>query len=425
MKYRLLSLIFLLAVLAGCQREPMIRLSDENKAMVESKRQALTGESQEDETVNEEEFETSLEETTQSQVSISWNKDQWTPVEGNPDLELMDYLPSPAYMIKDFYNGQQLLTTYPMFIDEENQIMQVEHAQSNQSSLVFYNWGSIQIIKLGQIEGLNPYVNHIDSQNNQLTDNELILESPLQIGETWERTPGIESEITAIYRQGKIGDIVYNNIIEVTSQFPEGDQIDYYAQGQGHIGQTNPQNNWQVQGVYPESRINGQINFYLPIAVNGQEKLEANDVNFKWQTNQNPASSFQEILRELEIIDESIQVQDVRYDNDIVYFEFSPGVVAVLNSYDASEYGIIGALVVSLGEFYDSQQVRITVNGNGMLPQTVPYPTNGIYQVDEVRAYFENNQSETTRSQENSNESNETLDLEIPYNEETSIESND
>ena len=95
------------------------------------------------------------------------------------------------------------------------------------------------------------------------------------------------------------------------------------------------------------------------------------------------------MFKEMGILDDTITVQSVTLDEGVVLIDFSPGVVAVLNSHQVSEQAVIASIVTTLGNFFNTDQVRLTVNNSGMLPDTLEYPTNGIYQVSTITTPLE------------------------------------
>lgn len=431
---RKISILTLLSVfvLTACGREPMIELSEENQAIVENKQAELAGESEEARVENEEGGETpetdstAEGETTQAPdpeptVELTLNTEEWTPVEGNPALELTNYLPSMSYQIKDWTNGNHMETTYPMYVDSDNRWMQVERQTPNDSFLDFYNWGSIQVVYLGQASGLNPYLNHYTYSTTELSDYQLVLQSPLQVNASWERTDGVDSTITGIYSEATIGELTFNNLIEVTTPQDGGDLKEYYGEGQGLVAVAQADETWIVEGNYHENRIVKEIPFYVSQGNDEQSTIEVTNATFRWQTNQTYANAFQDVLEELGFIDESITVQSAYVQNDVLHFDFSAGVVAQLNEMEGSEYATIGALVVGLGEFFEVDQVRITVNSNGMLPREVPYPTNGIYNVSQIRQELlstgtaDSEDTTATTTQEPA----QTIELDLTYEENT------
>lgn len=429
----IMLLIFTVIFLAGCSQETMIHLSEENKLIMESKINEKE-EKNSDEvlaSVDEEESQSSVEETSeeselQEEESVLMSEEeadqdefildtsQWPVYEGNESFNLTDFLPITAYQIKSFDNGQGLRINYPNYVDNSNQLMQVESRYNGQTEVTIYNWGTSQLVRLATLTDVNPFINHM--QNSAIQANsesyDLILQSPLTVGSQWQRNTNQRSEITEIYASVQFPAGEFENVIEVTSQGNNTDYKEYFAQGQGLVAFTSDQGQWQVVENYPDSRIINSIQVSLP-SQDGKQTLEERSVNFKWQTNSSFASAFDELLKEEGILDESISVQDLSLNDGVVTIDFTPGVVAVLNQNAASEQTVMASIIISLADFFDVDQVRLSVNGNGMLANTVPYPTNGIYQVEEVRGWLDSSNQEERPAEENTES---TIELSLESN---------
>lgn len=429
MPSKIFIMIIAVIFLTGCSQETMIHLSEENQLIVESKLNEKEGRESEEGPASDEEVQessTSLEESSQEQETeestevASSNEDpsildtsQWQVYEGSESFNIIDFLPSQAYQIKSFTQADGLRVTYPNFIDQASQLMQVESRNNGQLEVGIYNWGSSQIIRLANLTEVNPYLNHMQATIDQANSEnyEIILQSPLNVGNQWQRNAEQTSEITAIYASGQLPAGEFQNIIEVTTQGDNGEYKEYYAQGQGLVAYSQEGSQGQVLENYHDSRIINSIPMTLA-KQDGSDTLEDRQVNFKWQTNASLATAFDELLKEVGILDETISVQSLTFENGLVTMDFSAGVVAVLNQYPASEQAVIGSIVISLADFFGADQVRLSVNGNGMLANTVPYPNNGIYQVGEVRAWFTNPSPQDSTAPEEQTESTIELSFE-------------
>lgn len=395
MSKKILCLFCFVLFLTGCRKEPMIHLSDENKTRLEIRRNENTTSSTEtaDQTTS---AENNSEENSQSVAESSSESENpekpkepavldssnWQVSSETPLLEVVDYLPSQMYQFKKFTDGIHERRVYPTYVDNDLSLMQLALINDDSQEVQYYNWGTLQLVMIASSND-NPFVNQMEAIAYQAdgSTNELILDSPLQVGHQWQRREGVTCEITQLFTEGTLPSGTYRNILEITVTDENQSQPvkEYYAEGAGLIALVTPEATWVLNGDFPNNRIITEIPVYLPVRQDGSEILNATNLEFKWQTNWSFAEAFQDVLRRAKIIDETIQVQSVTFDDDTVYIDFSAGVVSVLNSYDSSEQGIIDALVQTLGEFFQRNQVRISVDGNGMLPQEVEYPSNGIY----------------------------------------------
>lgn len=423
MRNKYILLILIIGFLTGCGREPMIQLNETNQAIVDEKRQQETEvpptETGTDDMAEDEEIQTPSPVTSQIDTS------QWTVAENAFDAQIMDYLPVPAYQVKEFQFGEDIATQYATHIYTDTQWIQVMLRQGTTSEVSLYNWGSRQIVKVDTLDAVNPYINHLRLGDYSTDAMELELQLPFELGATWERDANTMSEITGLFQEATLPSGTYQDVVEVTHRLQDGSREwqMYYAREVGWIATREGDQVQYVTGSYPESRTMSEITFYQSQAPEQGAQLVPQAKNFKWQTNWTLAQAWQDFFRDAGVIDESIQVQNVEVINGVVHFDVSSGIVALLNRGPATEEAMIGSMVVTLGEFFGVDQVRITVNSNGMLPQTVPYPTNGMYNLamfDTLRspdttASEENYESPTgdLQSQEESDISGETIELDL------------
>lgn len=427
LKQLILSSVFLLMV--GCASEPMIKLSEENQSIIDAKKQAKEGESNgtdsaegvnaESESGQEGSAE-SVEEVEEAPQLATFDTSEWLPLEeGAWALTLDQYLPNITYQIKQFGNGSQSRVDYVNFLDEASQSMQVESRVEDTVQLIFYQWDASQIVQVGESTTVsNPYINQLPTLTRDAEADTILLQAPLQVGTSWQANPTTTSEITNIYQQASLASLEFENVIEVTSTSQTGQQLAYYAAGEGLIGLIESNNEgdltqvWQAQTIYHDNRIINDIEVMVPTQEDSM--IESSTAAFRWQTNSNYAAPFDSMLKELNILDETITVNSVGIENNVATIDFTPGVVAVLNSYDAPEQAVIAAIVTTVGNFFDTDQVRLTVSGTGMLPDTIEYPTNGIYQVSTVtQALATTSQTEGEMDNASDNESSQSADSSV------------
>ncbi|MBZ6527966.1 GerMN domain-containing protein [Aerococcaceae bacterium DSM 111021] len=396
MKLKQLILSSIAFLLVGCASEPMINLSEENQSIIEEKRQNQDGDQTEGATESTEgevgesvanEEDTATEDTN---ILTTFDTSEWVPLEETVQLNLTDYLPNVMYQIKQYSNGATSRVDYPNYLDDALSMMQVEARVDNETPLVsIYSWDDSQITRLLKSTEINPYASHLTEINSQsMQDTELLLQSPLQIGTSWQRDDETTSAITAIFSQAIFPAGELENVIEVTSTHQAGELKEYYAQGEGLVATVEIDETgaitqvWQIQAIYHENRIINTIEVMVPTT--DEALVEASEASFAWQTNGDFASAFDSVFKEMGILDDTITVQSVSIDQGVVIIDFSPGVVAVLNSHETSEQAVIASIITTLGNFFNTDQVRLTVNNSGMLPDTLEYPTNGIYQVSTI-----------------------------------------
>lgn len=105
--------------LVACQREPMVCLSEENRAILESK---INGNPSEEQGTQDEEIESSLEEsqaTTDQTQSVEDIRANWLEAETGSVFDFDSYMPYQMNQIKTFSDGNQSLTTYMTYPYED------------------------------------------------------------------------------------------------------------------------------------------------------------------------------------------------------------------------------------------------------------------------------------------------------------------
>lgn len=387
MKYTIkLFILGLIVILAGCSPEPMIKISEENLASLEAK-QSQANDSDES-TVEETPTEAAPESVEETLTAL--DPSQWTRLPDESVFAIADYMPYYANQMKQFTGDQGNFTTYVDYLDTTQQLMQVSQMIQGQTHVQLYRWDQNQIQQVWEQENTQPFENYVLSFENQPDNTLTLLSAPLTVGTTWSYDGTKESRIVALYEQVTLAETAYTNVVEVSTDFEEYQLHHYYAAGDGLIltrqipkeGQATAETVSQVAQNYHNVMKVTPIEIAAPQV--GQTNLLAMEtVDFSWQTNDTLASAFDRLFTEQGWITEAITVNRISVTNDVATIDFSPGVVAAINSHPATEQGVIPAIIMTLANFYDVSQVSLTVNGNGLLPNTMTYPDNGIYTVDE------------------------------------------
>lgn len=391
-RYNILSMLVMVCfLLTGCRQDSMIKFSAENQARIEEKKKVnQSGESLEESTkqmVSQNESTDLSEETdpvAPDQLEMI-PKEDWVPAERGTSYDIWAYAPYLSNQLKTFANPTMMSTTYSTFAAEDYRLTQVQRRMPNLNQQYIYEIND-GVITEYPLEQAGLYVNYLENFDRTYYESgTIILASPLEVGNKWQAKEGQEREITQLYESIYLdaGEISY--VVEV-SYYNENQYIkEYYAQNQGLVARwiskapnqsgifTQLQSDYRnVMLVYPEI-------VYTPDDMEGKD-LKLEKVEFVWQTNGSIGRVFTDMLQFAGLIDDTVQVNDVFIDSsNVAVIDFTPGLVSVLNQKDAPEQMVIQAIVETVAHFTDCQQVRLTVNGNGLLPNTIEYPTDGIY----------------------------------------------
>lgn len=392
--------------LMACQKESVIQLSEENQAKLTNKitverNPALESLAEESEEIIESDLANSDELEDESSQTIGYpDLDQ---IEQTDALEapLSAYLPYYPYQLKVFSNGSASFTSYVDYFDDSLASMQVQFIHDKQTDICLINWGDGSLQQAETFQDVTPLLNYMTYAGNGQNVNFIHLMEPLQKGQSWQNPDGSQSEITAIYSQIILANQPYQEVIQVEQK--QGDQVileRFYAKDEGLIAYYDPISSdyWQITSNLRDVMLSQSIAVYQP--VNEQDQLVREvQADLFWQTNFNLEASFQELFRNQSWISDEIVVQDISLDQETVYLDFSPGIVAVMNEHPAGENAVIASIVKTIGDYLNRDQVRLTVDGSGLLPTYIEYPAMGIYHTD-LRQFQINNPITDSANQE-------------------------
>lgn len=395
--YRKYLLVLLLFFLVGCSKEPMIQLSEEKQQEIEQKI-----------ALNEKKAESNAEQGNASELGLSGEEQregestevkpqaplvkdpssEWELAPTGTNYNIWDYAPYLAYQIKQYTNGVANYVTYMNYNQNDNAQGQIQLRMGNEIYTQIFSMGEGQIRQITSTTNLNPYDNVLLQIDTLQTSSPLVLlQEPLIVGTSWSDDSAFKSEITALYNSIETEAGLLTNVVEVTRTSTTGIRKDYYAGNQGLVATwtsealDKPGEYWRLTSDNRDVMLTHPMKIYAPDDTNAMLVKESLGT-FAFQTNGSLAQAFQQIFRDLGIIDASIVVNKVYVDaSNVATIDFTPGVVAVLNNYNASEEAVINSIIYTMAEFFQTNKVRITVNDNGLLPNTVPYPEGGIYQI--------------------------------------------
>ncbi|MGF3195546.1 hypothetical protein [Facklamia sp. P13055] len=366
-------LLLIVITLSACKQEPMIKLSKENQMKIE-KKQAENKETQLDQINNK-------KANTSDQVVIDPNS--WIKEGEDVNYNLENFLPYNANQVKILSNGK---TSYVEYMDQTNQQMQVRETLADEKNIELYRWNTEVIELYGKFEKEHRFTNYLKNsiEANQLEKGLIILQSPLKVGTEWLYDGNIPSKIVGLYKEVNIGDQIYQEVIEVVTQFEEGERHQLFAANKGIIAQwqENKEEYYLAESITDNVMLVSKMDWYMPQSSTEEPFIQKETVDFAWQTNDTLATAFQRFYYDNQWITPEIQVVDIYESNGIAHLNFSSGVVASLNRHPAGEKAVAIAMMVNIADYYSVNQVSLEVFGNGMLLNAISYPPNGIHQID-------------------------------------------
>ena len=377
MKRGILLVGFVL-LLSACKQEPMIHISPDVQASIDKKAADRQG------TANNSSADTSASMT---EISGEIDTSAWQKAPEATQYDISHYAPNGINQLKEFETSEGTQLVYTDYTDNNRQLWQIRTLLPNGRA----NVSIYQLTKEGwqiswqALDSLDT-TSHLDQVSH--TNRIPYLMAPIQVGTMWQDSQGSRSTITNLYQSAKIGDVTYEDVIEVTTFRSDQEVHTYYAKDQGlvmssqkainsggeNIALTLKSNQHQVS-ITQSINIAKPSNQMNPILTKGTGKLT-------WQTNQNPGKTFTELFRKEGWINASVEVKDIKIDSQIATVDFTPGVVAAMNQHTARETAVLPAIVQTIADYYGVSQVKLTVGGLILSPDTLPIPANGIWEVN-------------------------------------------
>lgn len=397
-KYKYLYIIVFSIFLVGCSNEPMIRLSEENQAILESKRQASIEEAKKREnelasieneaSVNESTESSSQEEATSSVASEESVEDEaltiidpstWTQAADGTVWELSHFVPYQINQIRQFSTSSSRLTTYVDFTNEGQTAWQVREINQSQPKTHLIELQTNQITQVSLTESIRPFMNYLSTLTTQGQNQKILLQAPVTTETAWTNADGSTASITAMYDAIKINGQSYANVVEVTS----ADEKRYYGENQGLLLVLTDADSIVLETLADNVQIVVPYTVWLPNEdTDATTLLTQKEVDINWQTNSTAGSIMTQFFRNQNWLNDSVSINSVSLMENTVTVDFTAGVVAAMNSHPTKEQGVIPAIVATMADLFSVENVVLTVNGNGLLPDVLPYPTGGSWQVD-------------------------------------------
>lgn len=358
-------------ILTGCQSEPMIQLSQERQASIEAK-------------ISENESK----ETSVQSIDF-FDPTEFKQVDSIDVVTLTDYLLIQPNSILTLYETNETIEFYMDFVDSNRQIMQYREVSDIATNIKFIGWNDTQIYQLNsEQQSLAPY-NYLDEVNSDTQTAIILLQMPLEKGNQWAATPNVMAEITGIYQEAEFNYGTLQNVVEVTYYLSDYELKKYFAQGVGQVAswqipldEQGEERQWQIFQVQSDSRYTQQLPIWQP-STTQSSLLEQVWIDWTWQTNDQLSNVYQQVFENLGWINDTVSIQSVTKEDNVITVNFTSGIVSVLNDTSWTETQLIPALVTTFSELFQVENVALRVEGNGLLPDQLPYPDGGIWSVED------------------------------------------
>lgn len=298
------------------------------------------------------------------------DKETITNAKGESELKISDYFPF-------------LENTFLQYQGEGNEFasqdVYFEFIDGNKAQVKVINPGT-NLVKVLELEdGILSEVfvegefYHIENMLNSKTERqEIVLKEPLVVGNSWTTAEGYTMEITNVNSMISTPTGSYVTI-EVTTAFEEGRyQKEYYAKGIGLVtrvyidGETeifstltsikNTSFNHDMLLFYPHKDKEKTVFVRDSLEFNTNDKIEKL-IEYKLK---NPLADDLGVTLPTGVLINSLHLDRAQW---IVNADFSKELLTELNAGSSYENEILISIVSTLGKFYDTDKVYISVEG--------------------------------------------------------------
>jgi hypothetical protein len=288
----------------------------------------------------------------------------------NSYSELSEYMPFLENTILEYQGiGNEFAeqTVFYEFIDGNRAQVKIKSPGTNLVKVLELKEGALtEIYREGEFYHIE---NMLQSKPNK---SELILKEPLEVGTSWNNEDGYKSEITGKDVAINVLDKSYN-ALEVTKTNDKGKfQKEYYVKGIGLVARIYKDGNFEIKTLLKDIRkasLEQDVELYYPL------KDSLNTIFIEDTIAFNTNSSIEKLIEDkfkkpisdelIPILPDNTSINSINLDRGewILKVDLSENFLTEINAGSTQEYEIIRSLVNTLGRFYDTTEVYLTLAG--------------------------------------------------------------
>lgn len=303
--------------------------------------------------------------------SINSKEDKDAVVEDTGDYSVKDYFPFKENTLYEYKGiGDELAQqkTYMEFISKDRAQMKIFNPGMDLIKVLEYKDGAIyEVYSEGEF-------NHIENKIDQTSKSKsILLKEPLQVGNSWTVPGGRRRKISSLNKDlelpyGKL------NAIEVTTELGEKrKQMDYYSLNLGHVASIYKDGDFEVKTLLQKihrGSVNQSIRYFYPLEDGTGMIYKDRKISFK--TNDKIESIIEDCMKNpqnetlIPLMSKTAKIKNIRMDksNNILNIDFNKDFLSdniKMGSFLESE--IIQSIVNTLGDYYETNKVFISVEG--------------------------------------------------------------
>jgi hypothetical protein len=295
------------------------------------------------------------------------------PTEEENNLTIKDYYPIQAdaeYVYAGEGNEYASYHRYTDFVDITNNKFQTRTNNGGTETVrvIEIKDGKISVVSI--VNECYYRDNIMETESAILEEPDVLLMEPLVVGTQWSTPDGSKRYIsgTEVTVETPLGDF---KAMEVTTESKDSTTKYYYVPKVGLVKELFQSNEMEVSSTLSE--INTETPFIQTIDVfypDADEKIYVETVNVKFHTGDETKVILQEVLSKkgskdsyLQLASEKTQVNSLYLGEDnIVYVDFSNEFIQDMNLGAGYELSVLQGVTNTLGNYYGTQKVQITVD---------------------------------------------------------------
>jgi len=296
------------------------------------------------------------------------------PSEEENNLTIKDYYPiqvDTEYVYAGEGNEYASYHRYTDFVDTTNNKFQTRTNNGGTETVrvIEIKDGKISVVSI--VNECYYRDNIMEAEKAILKEPEVLLMEPLVEGTQWSTPDGNKRYIsgTEVTVETPLGDF---KAIEVTTESKDSTTKYYYAPQVGLVKELFQSNEMEVSSTLSE--INKDTPFIQTIDVfypDADEKIYVETVNLTFHTGDETRVILQEVLSKKGSKDSYLQLASAKTlinslylgDDNIVYVDFSNEFVQDMNLGAGYELSVLQGVTNTLGNYYGTQKVQITLDG--------------------------------------------------------------
>lgn len=281
-------------------------------------------------------------------------------------LTIKDYFPF-AENIKYEYAGEgNEFAAYTLYVDFINK-NRIQTRENN---------GGTEVVRVleykdGQLKELFSRGETYFRENftgTEKNEGEILLKEPLEKGTGWTTGDNIKKTITNVDVEIKTPSGEYK-AIEVTSEGGSSKTISYYAKNIGLIKVINSGEGYEVTStlskIEKDAPLVQKLKVFYPDI--DADNINSESIDLLFKTNEETKDVIEKTIKGLgkdrQILSTNVKINNLRLDNDVVKIDFSKELVTEMNAGSGYESMILQSITNTLGIYYSTEKVYITVDG--------------------------------------------------------------